>query len=72
MARKLYGQGRPGLWVGKRAPGRQNYTAKVLQVASENQTPGVGIIDVLHDEGCSFWQGRNCDCDPIVTRRVLQ
>lgn len=55
--RRLYGRKEPA------------YMRDALALARELQPePGrVFVIDVQHDAGCSFWQGRGCDCAPTVT-----
>jgi hypothetical protein len=40
--------------------------AAVAQVAAQLKPGSVGIIRVKHDDWCSIWQGKACNCEPIV------
>lgn len=48
-----------------------NYMRSVLALVGTlagTLEPGtVTIIRVEHDDSCGIWQGRSCDCSPIVT-----
>lgn len=63
MTRKLYG---------KRRLRDQNYATKALAILATQKPGSVVIVDVVHDDSCSFWKDGNCDCEPDVRERKLQ
>lgn len=48
---------------------KNNYLRKILNdFESGRLSPGQGLnhVQVLHDNDCSFLQGKECDCSPEV------
>jgi hypothetical protein len=45
-----------------------NYWSAVFKHIQGKQIDGgtVHHIEVLHEDDCSFWAGKPCDCDPTI------
>ena len=46
-----------------------NYLEKAVElIKAEQERTGKRIhhVNIFHDAWCSIYQGKNCDCDPIV------
>jgi hypothetical protein len=46
-----------------------NYMGKVRAALQKaNFPPGALVrVDIEHDDGCGYWRGGPCDCDPAVS-----
>jgi len=47
-------------------PAVLRYAQRVHLSAGGCESGGEHLIQVLHDDWCAFFQGRACNCDPIV------
>lgn len=41
-------------------------------LASRQVPPGVHVVTVKHDPGCSHWKGLPCDCSPGIDLGAVQ
>ena len=46
----------------------RGYLDRVLKIGATIPAGQVAIVEVQHDAGCAFWQGRACNCVPTVRR----
>ncbi len=42
------------------------YATCVAEVAAQLKPGTVGIVQVKHDDWCRIWQGKACNCTPII------
>ncbi len=54
---------------------QHNYQRKLLALAAAGKLPDIrsnGIrIHIYHDDGCGYYKGGFCDCDPDIVLEVL-
>jgi hypothetical protein len=52
----------------KRRPRQPNFLRKLRYLYRLGALPvgAVHMVDILHDGWCAHFEGRPCDCDPIV------
>jgi len=46
-----------------------NHVRKIQRMLASGEIrliPGVTLIDVKHDDGCRFFKGKPCNCDPDI------
>jgi hypothetical protein len=51
-----------------------NYLKKIAQMIKTGELPpgvSVDMVDIYHDDYCSFWMGGECDCDPDIEIKRL-
>jgi hypothetical protein len=51
-------------------PLEHNYLQVLRDFAAENRLPPGSMTEVetLHDDWCGIFQGKRCDCNPVVRR----
>lgn len=47
-------------------PNQQNYLRKLSEMTAYAKPGKVVHIDVLHDDGCPFLEGGDCNCNPGI------
>ena len=62
--------GKPILFLGKNGDQTSNYMQviqRALRLHPERFKGGVVThVEIQHDDGCAFWKGEACNCNPNV------